>query len=123
MAHYGLPYIFSLTHEGLEIFSWGITGYQLSLSFNSKENYLINLNVGNIQTYFGFNIQKGVGFDLNTSVASIEYDGEYFDASVDFLTIGITYMYKDGKVKLGAGVGLIGWSFTVNIIELIELFK
>ena len=35
------------------------------------------------------------------------------------LTIGITYMYKDGKFEFGCGAGWFGWSVSIDfVVEL-----
>lgn len=51
----------------------------------------------------------------------IGYDGRIIDASIEGLTIGITYMYKDGKFKFGYGAGRFGWSVSIDFVELFKL--
>lgn len=51
----------------------------------------------------------------------IGYDGKVLDASIEGFTIGITYMYRDGKFTLGYGVGWYGWSISIDFVELFKL--
>ena len=55
------------------------------------------------------------------SVLEIGYDGRIIDASIEGLTIGITYMYKDGKFEFGCGAGWLGWSVSIDFVELFKL--
>ena len=66
-------------------------------------------------------ILAGIGIDVGVNVVSIGYDGRVVDASIEGLTVGITYMYKDGKMELGIGAGWIGWSFSVDFLALFNL--
>lgn len=51
----------------------------------------------------------------------IGYDGRIIDASIEGLTMGITYMYKDGKFKFGYGAGWFGGSVSIDFVELFKL--
>jgi hypothetical protein len=40
------------------------------------------------------------------------------DASVEGLSVGFTYMYKDGELELKQGYNWWGWSVSIDFIEL-----
>ena len=50
-----------------------------------------------------------------------EISSENYEYSIEGLTIGITYMYKDGKFEFGCGAGWLGWSVSIDFVELFKL--
>lgn len=44
----------------------------------------------------------------------------FFDASIECITIGITYVYKDGTLEFGIGAGWLGWSVSIDFVELFK---
>ena len=48
----------------------------------------------------------------------VGYDGRIIDVSVSALTVGATYLLKDGKFKWGFNYGWIGVSVSVDFIEI-----
>ena len=46
---------------------------------------------------------------------------QYRYSAYEGLTIGFTYMYKDGKFKFGYGAGWFGWSVSIDFAELFKL--
>lgn len=85
------------------------------------ENHSLYISAGNIGVYAGINYKEGIGIDAGASVLEIGYDGRIIDASIEGLTIGITYMYKDGKFEFGYGAGWFGWSVSIDFVELFKL--
>ena len=115
------PAFFDLTDEGFEVVNWGLSLYKGSLHFDSYENHSLYVSVGNVGVYAGLNYKKGIGFDAGASAIQIGYDGRIIDADVEFFTVGITYMYKDGAFEFGYGAGWYGWSVGIDIVELCKL--
>ena len=115
------PRFFVLSQEGFEVVNWGLSIYKGSLYFNNNENYSLYVSAGNIGVYVGINYKKGIGIDAGASVLEIGYDGRIIDASIEGFTVGITYMYKDGKFKFGFGAGWFGWSISIDFVELFKL--
>lgn len=101
--------------------NWSLSIYKGSLYFDNNENHSLHISAGNIGVYAGINYKKGIGIDAGASVLEIGCDGRIIDASVEFFTIGITYMYKDGKFKFGHGAGWFGWSVSIDFVELFKL--
>jgi len=64
----------------------------------------------------------GIGFDLGANVLEIGYDGRIIDATIEILTVGLTFIYKDGTFECGIGAGFIGYSATIDIDEILKLF-
>lgn len=59
--------------------------------------------------------------DIGTNVLEIGYDGRIIDANVEFLTAGITFMYKDGTFEFGIDAGWFEYSVTIDIDEIIKV--
>lgn len=115
------PGLFVLSQEGFEVVNWSLSIYKGSFYFDNNENHSLYVSAGNIGVYAGLNYKEGIGIDASASVLEIGYDGRIIDASIEGLTIGITYMYKDGKFEFGYGAGWFGWSVSVDFVELIKL--
>lgn len=115
------PGFFVLSQEGFDVVNWSLSIYKGSLYFDNNENHSLYIAAGNIGAYAGINYKEGIGIDAGTSVLEIGYDGRIIDASIEGLTIGITYMYKDGKFKFGYGAGWFGWSVSIDFVELFKL--
>ena len=90
------------------------------LYFDEQENYSLYISYGNIGAYAGANFEDGIGAKTNFSAIQLGLDTPIIDANIDFLTVGATAMYKDGSFYVGIGTGLIGYSFSVNIIKLYD---
>lgn len=116
----GLGFL-TLTKEGLEIVNYGLSIYKGSFYFDKNENHSYYLSVGNIGVYAGLNYKEGIGISVGGNVLEIGYDGRVVDASIEGLSVGITYMYKDGELEFGFGAGWIGWSISIDLIELCKL--
>ena len=80
-------------------------------------------NVGGVEHVYTLNDsqKEGIGIAAGASVLEIGYESRYIDVNIEVLTIGITYMYKDGKFELGHGSGWFGWSFSIDLVELYKL--
>ena len=115
------PGFFVLSQEGFEVVNWSLSIYKGSLYFDNNENHSLYISAGNIGVYAGINYKEGIGIDAGASVLEIGYDGRIIDASIEGLTIGITYMYKDGKFEFGYGAGWFGWSVSIDFVELFKL--
>lgn len=114
----GWPGFFVLSNEGFEVLNWSLSIYKGSLYFDNNEEHSIYVSVGNIGAYAGINYKKGIGLDVSANVAEIGYDGRIIDANLEGLSIGFTYMYKDGKLELKHGYGWWGWSLSIDFVEL-----
>ena len=68
--------------------------------------------------YAGINYKKGIGLDASANVSEINYDGRFIDAGIEGLSVGFTYMYKDGKFQFKHGYGWWGWSVSIDFLEL-----
>ena len=110
-----------LSQSGFEVFNWDLSIYNGSLYFDHDENHSIYVGVGNVGAYIGLHFEEGIGLDAGASVLVIGYDGRIIDASIEGLTVGITFMYKDGKFEFGYGAGWYGWSVSVDFIELFKV--
>ena len=115
------PGFFVLSQEGFEVVNWSLSIYKGSLYFDNNENHSLYISAGNIGVYAGINYKKGIGIDAGASVLEIGYDGRIIDVSIEGLTIGITYMYKDGKFEFGYSAGWYGWSVSIDFVELFKL--
>ena len=115
------PGFLVLSKEGFEVVNWGLSIYKGSLFFDNNENHSTYISTGNIGIYAGVNYKEGIGIDAGASVLGIGYDGRIVDASIEGLTIGFTYMYKDGTFTFGAGYGWYGWSISIDFVELFKL--
>ena len=51
----------------------------------------------------------------------ILYNFRIIDASVSGLSIGATYLLKNGKFEFGVGAGWFGWSVSIDFVELFKL--
>ena len=98
------PTFLSLSNDGFEVVNWSLSIYKGSLYFDHYENRSLYIAGGNISTYL-----------------EIGYDGRIIDANVEFLTIGVTLMYEDGTFEFGVGAGLVGYSVTIDIDEIIKI--
>ena len=114
------PSFLVLSKDGFKVVSWSLSVYKGSLYFDNNENYSLCVSAGNMGIYAGINYKKGIGLDASANVAEIGYDGRIFDATVEGLSIGFTYMYKDGKIELKHGYGLWGWSVSIDCVELFK---
>ena len=117
----GWPGFMVLSQSGFEVFNWDLSIYNGSLYFDHDENHSIYVGVGNVGAYIGLHFEEGIGLDAGASVLVIGYDGRIIDASIEGLTVGITFMYKDGKFEFGYGAGWYGWSVSVDFIELFKV--
>ena len=115
------PSFLVLSKEGFEVVNWSLSIYKGSLYFDNNENHSLYISAGNIGVYAGINYKEGIGIDAGASVLEIGYDGRIIDASIEGLTIGVTYMYKDGKFEFGLGAGWFGWSVSIDFVELFKL--
>ena len=115
------PSFFVLSKNEFEIVNWGLSIYKGAFYFDHNKNHSVYVGVGNASAYAGVNFKEGIGIDVGANVVSIGYDGRVVDASIEGLTVGITYMYKDGKMELGIGAGWIGWSFSIDFLALFNL--
>ena len=123
------PTFFSLSNDGFELVSCGLSVYKGSYYFDNQENHSIYFSLGNISLFAGFVFPKDsskdnktrLGFDSSANVIEIGYDGRIIDASVSGLSIGATYLFKNGKFKLEYGYGLWGWSVSIDFVELFKL--
>ena len=118
----GWPSFMVLSQSGFEVLNWDLSLYNGSLYFDRDENHSIYIEAGNVDAYIGLHFEEGIGLDAGASVLVIGYDGRIIDASVEGLAVGITYMYKDGKLKWGYGAGWYGWSVSIDFIELFKVF-
>ena len=116
-----VPEFFNFTHDKIEFVNWSFSVYKCSLYFDHNENHSLYIAGGNISTYLGIG-SEGVGLDLGANVLEIGYDGRIIDANVEFLTIGLSFMYKDGTFELGVGAGWFGYSVKIDIDEIIKIF-
>ena len=122
------PTFLSLSNDGFEAINWSLSIYKGSLFFDNQENHSLYVSLGNISIFAGLVFPKDssednktrFGFDASASVIEIGYDGRIIDASVSGLTIGATYLFKDGKFKLEYGYGWWGWSVSIDFIELFK---
>ena len=112
------PSFLLLTKDSFKVLDWSISLYKGSLYFDNNEEHSIYVSVGNIGAYAGINYKKGIGLDVSANVAEIGYDGRIIDANFEVLSIGFTYMYKDGKLELKHGYVLWGWSLSIDFVEL-----
>lgn len=102
-----VPYIKGITKdETTEITAFGEV---------TKESILVNKIIN-----FNSFLYKGYYYDDCDDVIEIGYDGRIIAASVSGLTIGATYLLKDGKFKLEYGYGWWGWSVSIDFIELFK---
>ena len=101
------PSFFVLSKDGFEVVGWNLSIYKGSLYYDNNDNSLY-VAAGNIEIYAGVDYKKGLGIDSKVSMLEIGYDGKIIDANVYFLSFGITYMYKDGKLIFGCNTGLFG---------------
>ena len=122
------PTFLSLSDDGIEAVDWSLSIYKGSLFFDNQENHSLYVSLGNISIFAGIVLPKDsskdnktrFGFDASASVIEIGYDGRIIDASVSGLTIGATYLLKDGKFKLEYGYGWWGWSVSIDFIEVFK---
>lgn len=122
------PTFLSLSNDGFEVVNWGLSIYKGSLYFDNNENHSLYVSLGNISVFAGIVFPKDsskdnkarFGFDASANVIEIGYDGRIIDASVSGLSIGATYLLKDGKFKLEYGYGWWGWSVSIDFIELFK---
>ena len=123
------PTFLSLSNDGFEVVNWGLSIYKGSLYFDNNENHSLYVSQGNIGVFAGLVFPKDsskdnkvrLGFDASANVIEIGYDGRIIDASVSGLSIGATYLLKNGKFKLEHGYGLWGWSVSIDFVELFKL--
>ena len=116
------PEFFNFTHDKIEFVNWNFSLYKGSLYLDHNENHSLYIAGGNISTYLGIG-SDGVGLDVGANVLEIGYDGRIIDANVEFLTVGLTLMYKDGIFEFGIGAGWVGYSVTIDIDEILKLFS
>ena len=115
-----VPEFFNFTHDKIELVNWSLSIYKGSLYFDNNENHSLYVSTGNIGIYAGINYKEEIGIDADASVLEIGYDGRIIDASIEGLTIGITFMYKDGKFKFGVGALWFGWSVSIDFVEFFK---
>jgi RHS repeat-associated protein len=112
------PDFLVLSRDGFEAISWGLSIYSGTLYFDENEQHSLYVSAGNIGIFAGFVFPKDktkdnktrIGFDASASVLEVGYDGRIIDVSVSALTVGATYLLKDGKFKWGFNYGWIGVS-------------
>jgi hypothetical protein len=115
------PGFLVLTRDGFEVMNWGLAIYKGSLYFDHAENHSVYVGIGNLSAYIGVNFEEGIGIDASASVLAIGYDGRIIDASIEALSAGLTYMWKDWQFEFGYGVGLYGWSVSIDFLALFKL--
>lgn len=94
--------------------------YKGNLHLDNNENNSLYVVTGNIGIYAGANYKKGIGFDAGAKVLEIGFDTKIIDASVEGISVGITYMYKDGNLELKHGYGWWGWSVSIDFVEFFK---
>ena len=112
------PGFLVLSNEGFELVNWSLSIYKGSLYFNNNENHSIHISGGNASIYAGINYKEGLGLSASANVAEINYDGRFIDASIEGLSVGFTYMYKNGKFQFKNGYVWWGWSVSIDFLEL-----
>ena len=117
------PSFFNLTNSGFELISWDLSVRKDIIYIDAYKEHSIYLACGNVGIYAGLDYEKGIGFSAGASLISLGYDGKVIDASFEVLTAEVTYMYKDGKLKLGGGAGWFGFSVSIDIFELIKYIQ
>ena len=117
----GAPGFLVIDNEGFQLINIGLSLYNGSFYFDSNESHSLNISLGNAGAYAGINYKKGIGVSANANVVSIGYDGRIVDVSFELLTVGATYMYKDGSFKFGYGAGLYGYTISVDFTELYKI--
>ena len=50
----------------------------------------------------------------------IGYDGRFIDARLEGLSVGVTYMYKEGQFEFGYRAGWFGLSISFDFAELLK---
>ncbi|MCI7632558.1 MAG: RHS repeat-associated core domain-containing protein, partial [Candidatus Onthovivens sp.] len=114
------PGFFVLSQEGFEVVNWSLSIYKGSLYLDNNENNYLYISAGNVGVYAGVNYKKGIGINASANVLELGFDGKIFDANVEGLSVGLTYMYKDGKLELKHGYGWWGWSVSIDFVELFK---
>lgn len=66
------------------------------------------------------NADTGNNIYWNSHCENTWFDTKIIDASVEGISIGITYMYKDGKLELKHGYGWWGWSVSIDFVEFFK---
>ena len=117
----GQPTFFSITNEGIEALSSDISLYTGTYYLSKDKDRAFYVSTGALGTYAGAHLEKGLGVEAGVSAVSLGYDGRFIDFNVDFLSLGATYMYNNGKFKGGISSGYIGFGVAVDIPELIRL--
>ena len=118
------PTFLSLSNDGFEIVSWGLSIYKRSLYFDHYEKHSLYIAGGNIDIYAGFSFEKKkYGVELGGSVGRLGYDGRFIDVQVDFLTAKFFFIYEDGKLKIDPGFGWVDFGISIDIGAIIEYLK
>ena len=117
----GTPGFLVLDNEGFQLINVGLSLYKGSFFFDNNENHSIYVALGNAGAYAGINYKKGIGLSASANVLSVGYDGRVLDFSFELLTVGATYMYKDGKLGFGYGAGWYGFTVSIDFIELYNI--
>ena len=114
------PSLFVLSDEGFKLFNMNFSIYRGSLHFDNIENRSIYISAGNVEFYVGADYKKGIGINASASMLQIGYDGRFIDARLEGLSVGVTYMYKEGKFEFGYGASWFDWSISIDFAELLK---
>ena len=117
----GTPGFLVIDNEGFQLINIGLSIYKGSFYFDNNENHSLNISLGNAGAYAGINYKKGIGVSASANVVSVGYDGRILDVSFELLSVGATYMYKDGRFKFGYGAGWYGFTVSLDFIELYKI--
>ena len=114
------PTFLSLTNEGFELVSWGLSIYNCDYYFDNTEEQSFNFSAGNISAYAGAHSENGIGFNAGGNLISVGYDGVLIDFSLDFITAEAMYMYNNGKISGRVGFGWAGFGYAIDLYAIYE---
>ena len=116
------PSFCNLTNEGFELLRWGLTIYNGRFALDDFGQRSFYISIGNLSTYAGINYKKGIGIDLGGSVFELGFEGKFINVGFSIFTVGVSYMYKDGEFKWSEGLGLGGFSISIDFVKLYNYF-
>ena len=115
------PEIFKTTREGIVFWGWDLTTYKGSFYFDKSECQSLYIDVGNVVTYAGLNIEDGIGASAKANAISIGYDGIFIDVSIAFFTVSAEAIVSQDEASVSLGCGVVGCpDISVNYREMIE---
>ena len=114
------PSFMTATEEGFEEVSWGLSVWRGVIYFDEEEKSSVYISIGNINTYLGAHVKNGIGAEAGVGLLTVGYTGKIIDVSVDLLSLGANYMYKDGALVADASAGYYGFGIAVDVVTLIK---